>query len=96
MAINLFHRHVARGWKCATMKECILNADHKINLPQLATNHTPADSSSQLLSNRGRMFFHMEYHPSGVPKKTVHALYNHYCKSAFEGLGIKQFTIAYS
>ena len=31
MATKLFHRHVARGWDKAVMKEYILKADHKLN-----------------------------------------------------------------
>ena len=96
MAIHLFDRHVARGWNRATMKDYILKADHRINLPQPVTNHTAADSSTQLLSNKERLFFHMEYHTNDIPKTQVRALYDHYCKSTFEGLGIKQFTVAYS
>ena len=38
----------------------------------------------------------MEYHTNDIPKTQVRALYDHYCKSTFEGLGIKQFTVAYS
>ena len=96
MAIHLFDHHVAQGWKCATMKDYILKADHQINLPQPVTKHTAADSSTQLLSNKERLFFHMEYHTNDIPKKTVHALYDHYWKTSFEDLGIKQFTVAYS
>ena len=78
------------------MKDYILKADHRINLPRPVTNHTAADSSTQQLSNKERLFFHMEYHTNDIPKTQVRALYDHYCKSTFEGLGIKQFTVAYS
>ena len=96
MSIHLFDRHVARGWKHATMKDYILKADHRINLLQPVTNHTAADSSTQLLSNKERLFFRMEYHINNIPKKAVRALYDHYCKSIFKGLGIKKFTADYS
>ena len=96
MAIHLSDRHVARGWNRATMKDYILKADRRINLLQPVTNHTAADSSTQLLSNKERLFFHMEYHTNDIPKTQVRALYDHYCKSTFKGLGIKQFTAAYS
>ena len=96
MSIHLFDHHVARGWKHATMKDYILKADHRINLLQQVTNQTAADSSTQLLSNKERLFFRMEYHTNNIPKKAVRALYDHYCKSIFKGLGIKKFTADYS
>jgi len=96
MAILLFKRHVARGWDRATMKGYILNADKKLNMPTPTTNAAAAIPMAQVLSNRERLFIHMEYHPNDIPKKAVRALYEHYCKSSFERLGIQQLTIAYS
>ncbi len=96
MAILLFKRHVARGWDRATMKGYILNADKKLNMPTPTTNTAAAIPMAQVLSNRERLFIHMEYHPNDIPKKAVRALYEHYCKSSFERLGIQQLTIAYS
>ena len=96
MSIKLSHRHVAQGWKHATMEEYILKTDYKINLRMPIADHIAADSQSQLHSNKERLFIHMEYHPINIPKRLERAPYNHHCKSTSKSLGIHQTTIAYS
>ena len=95
MVIKLFRRHVARGWSKATMKEYILKAANRLNLPQTTTIQSTA--AQTLPTNKERLFIHMEYHPNDISKKSVRAIYEQHCKSTFESsLGIKQTTIAYS
>ena len=104
MVIKLFHRHVARGWNKAVMKDYILTAHSKIS--QLAMSQptrlptgTPPNmpTPSPTITNKERLFIHMEYHPNDIPKKSVRAIYEHCCKSTFEEvLDIQQTTIAYS
>ena len=94
MATKLFHRHVARGWDKAIMREYILRADHKLSHPP--TSPTAAQTTTAL-SNKERLFLHLEYHSSDIPKRRIRALYDAYCGPVFNSrLGIKQFTITYS
>ena len=93
MATKLFRRHVARGWDKNVMKTYILKADSKLNNAHQQRAQVP----TQHLSNKERLFLHLEYHSGDIPKRTVRALYDTYCKPVFECLlGVKQFTIAYS
>jgi hypothetical protein len=98
MAVKLFTRHVARGWNKATMKGYILKADAKLNMPRptITTVTTATTPMPDILSNRDQLYLHLEYHPKDIPKKSIRALYDHYCKSTLEDLGIARLTIAYS
>ena len=91
MAVKLFERHVARGWNRAEMKGFILSADAKLRTQPLTV------AAPEPLSNKERLFVHLEYHPNDISKHKVRLLYDTYCKQIFEDvLDIKQTTVAYS
>jgi len=92
MAIKLLDRHVARGWSPAIIKEYILSADSRLQ------SSTPSKSSeTKSLSNKERLFLHLEYHPNDIPRAAIRDIYDRHCRKTFEEkLGIQQFTIAYS
>ena len=97
MAIKIFKRHVSRGWGKRQMKEYIIKADIKLQTPPLpSTPNTNLIPTSAEGLSRDWVFLHLEYSENDIPKQAVRALYDHYCKEAFEGLGITQMTTAYS
>ena len=50
-----------------------------------------------MVSDRSRSFFHLEYHPCDISRKSIRTLYNKECKDILETeVGVKGFTIAYS
>ena len=95
MVIKTFQHHVARGWSKATMKEYILKAANRLNLPQTTTIQSTATQTSP--TNKERLFIHMEHHPNDISKKSVRAIYKQYYKPSFESsLGIQQTIIAHT
>ena len=93
MATLLFRCYVARGWERNTIKSLVLDADEKIRLCQ----HNDPSTTKEALTNKERVFLHLEYHPNNIPRKLIRTIYNQNCGELFnEKLGIKQTTIAYS
>ena len=92
MALLLFQRHVARGWNQSVMRDFILQADAKLQ------SATPSRSSqAPSLSNKERLFIHLEFHPNDISRNAVREIYDRHCKEVFEKtLGIQQVTVAYS
>ena len=92
MAVKLFQRHIARGWDKSTMKDYILQADLKLQ------SATPSkNSQTKVLSNKERVFIHLEYHPNDIPRKAIREIYDLHCRDVFEAeLDIQQVTVAYS
>jgi hypothetical protein len=94
MATKLFCRHVVRGWDKSTMKQWILDADAKITS---APPSLPSPEQQPILTNKERLFVHLEYHRNDISKAKVRSLYEIHCREKFETiLGIKQLTVAYS
>jgi hypothetical protein len=95
MATKLFRRHVARGWDKRTMKQWILDADAKIS--STPPSLPPSPEQQPILTNKERLFVHLEYHRNDILKAKVRSLYETHCRENFETiLGIKQLTVAYS
>ena len=92
MAVKLFQRHIAQGWDKSTMKDYILQADLKLQ------SATPSkNSQTKELSNKERVFIHLEYHPNDIPRKAIREIYDLHCRDVFEAeLDIQQVTVAYS
>ncbi|KAL7546969.1 hypothetical protein ACHAWF_010289 [Thalassiosira exigua] len=91
MAVKLFNRFVARGWDQATIKGHVLFADNRLR-------HTPlTNAAPEPLSNKKRLFIHLEYHPSDIPRRRIREIYDLNCKDLFANrLGIEQITVAFS
>ncbi|KAL7529891.1 hypothetical protein ACHAWF_003149 [Thalassiosira exigua] len=79
------------GWDRATIKDHILFADNKLR-------HSPLSAATpEPISNKNRLFIHLEYHPNDIPRKKVCELYQLHCEQTFKNkLGVEQTTIAYS
>ncbi|KAL7523278.1 hypothetical protein ACHAWF_000452 [Thalassiosira exigua] len=68
MAIKLFHRHVARGRARSTMNQYIVDAHRKLSSHQAS----PAPTSLPApLSNKERLFSHLQFHPNDIPRKVI-------------------------
>ncbi|KAL7537099.1 hypothetical protein ACHAWF_010405 [Thalassiosira exigua] len=94
MATKLFHRHVARGWAKPTMKQYIVDAHCKLSSHQAS----PAPASLPApLSNKERLFLHLQFRYNDIPWKVIQVIYDDTCHEKFFWLlGIKQATVAYS
>ena len=98
MTIKLYKQHVTRGWSRQEIKGYILEANKKLHLPIPPTNVLPAllPTKSEVLSNKERLFLHLEYDKKDIPRKAIRALYDHHCRDTFKKLGITQMTTAFS
>ena len=92
----LFQRHVTQGWDHAALKKIFLAAFKKLN--QLIRSNAFANPPEKgPINNDDRAFFHMEFHPSDIPKGEIRKIYQEECEQLFkEELGVERFTIAYS
>ena len=100
MAMNLFQRHIARGWDSTLIKEYILSADLKLRSNN-ATTTQPTNQTTmpptESLSNKQRLFIHWDYHPNDITRRHLRRIYNLHCDHIFSAkLGVKQTTIVYS
>ena len=102
--LSLLHRRlVERGWDSTFIKELIIWADTSVKLRQPTDEPTNEPTRPPLVGElfqentlRTRIFFHLEYHPADIPRRVLRDIYDCRCRSAFESIGIKTFTIAYS
>ena len=106
--LSLLHkRMVERGWDGTFVKGLIIWADAEVRQRSLTPTDEDDDDDAdppssnigalkQDFSPRTRVFFHLEYHPSDIPKSLIRDIYNRRCKSAFAAIGIDTLTIAYS
>lgn len=107
IASLLHKRMVERGWDATYIKSLILWADNAVRQRILATNDADDDDDDDAPSPnigelqhyfapRKRIFFHLQYHPSDIPKRTIRDIYDRRCRCAFAAIGIDTLTIAYS
>ena len=99
----LFQRHLNQGWDQAVLKQVFCTALNRLNTevrpeaplpPGIYDVEDPIDNE---IDFEKRLFFHMQFHPSDVPKKVIRKLYEEICQDVFrEHAGIEQFTICYS
>ncbi len=71
MSMNLFHRHVARGWDRRTMKTWILEADTKIHTESTTGPPTTHPTKDMTINNNNSVFLHFKYHCNNILKKAV-------------------------
>jgi hypothetical protein len=101
--LSLLHKRlVERGWDAPFIKELIIWADNAVrqNKPtDTPTDLPPPELVEELVQDyapRRRIFFHQEFHPCDIPRRLLREIYDTRCRSTFEKIGIKTFTIAYS
>jgi hypothetical protein len=95
----LFKRLTQRGWDKNFLRKLFINCYEQIKTK--SSSHTNLLNTHhqipQMVDNHSRSFFHLEYHPCDISRKSIRTLYNKECKDVFETeIGIKEFTIAYS
>ena len=96
MAVLLLRRLVARGWDRTYIKSLIQSADSRLRSAE-AQSSTNTPNEGRPLTNKERLFLHLEYHPNGMPRSEIRQIYNSACGELLESrLGIKQMTVAYS
>ena len=79
------------------MKEYILEVDIKLQTQPLSPiPNVDLLPQSAKGPSTDWVFLHLEYSENNIPNQAVRALYDHYCKEAFEGLGITQMSTLYS
>ena len=99
----LFQRHLNQGWDQAVLKQVFITALNRLNKevrpeaplpPGIYDVEDPQDNN---VAFESRLFFHTQYHPNDIPKKSIRGLYEELCKEVFQDqAGIEQFTICYS
>ena len=101
--LSLLHKRlVERGWDASFIKEIIIwanNAVRQIKPTDAPTDLPPPELVGELVQDyapRTRLFFHLEFHPCDIPRRVLREIYDTRCRSTFEKIGIKTFTIAYS
>ena len=96
----LHQRHVARGWESEYFKRLMVEADFKLRQhpPSLPPSVTPPPPDPVTFQNTptDRVFMHIEYGRTDLPRKAIRAIYDYTCREMCEGIGIKHFTVAYS
>lgn len=98
IARQLFIRHVYQGWDQTILKKIFAAAFQKLK-HQLANPAPPPppDDDETKKVDRSQLFFHMQYHPNDIPRKTVRQIYDEECSEVFEDvIDIQRFTVAYS
>ena len=99
MSCLLFIRHVHQGWNQTVLKKIFASALQKLKsqLENPAPPAPPEDDDDAKKASRRQLFFHMQYHPNNIPRKTVRQLYNEECQEVFKDrIDVEKFTVAYS
>ena len=106
--VSLLHKRlVERGWDGPYIKKLIIWADGTVRYRYGETLCEPTigpvppppplvGELSQENTPRTRIFFHLEYHPSDIPRRVLRDIYERRCKASFQAIGITTLTIAYS
>ncbi len=72
MATKLFRRHEDRGWDKSAMKQWILDADETTTSTPTSL---PSPAQQPTITNKERLFVHLECHRNDISKAKVRSLY---------------------
>ena len=93
----LFKRLVQRGWDKKFLRELFISSYEQIKTRDPSHTLNTQHWISPMSNDHNRSFFHLEYHPCDISRKSICALFDKECKDIFESeIGIREFTIAYS
>ena len=94
-----FYRYMReRGWDRETLERMFGEAHEKVRKKPEQYVTTQEDE----ISNKHKLFIHLEYHPNDIPRKFIRNSWNKNCdgllsqKASNGGINLKQMIIAYS
>ncbi|KAL7522484.1 hypothetical protein ACHAWX_007171 [Stephanocyclus meneghinianus] len=92
----LFKRLIWRGWDKRFLHKLFISSYERIKT-KAPSRAELAGTLTNLNSHRERLFFHLEYHPSDIPRRQIRQIYEEECQDILQSkIGISEFTIAYS